>query len=108
MIDVVTIIACGVGLLGCVVFGVLYHVKSRGGWWTEPSRIGRTFMMMNAVLASILALIMTTRLFGDWPGRRAVVLGLVIIYMLKPWWWVWVLLARAYTKQEPNRLRKGE
>jgi hypothetical protein len=103
MIDVVTIGFCSVGLLGCVVFGVAYHRRTRGAWW-RAHEIGRMLMAMNAVLASILLLILTTRLLGDWPGRRLLVVGLTGVYMLHPWWWLRVLY-HAY--QKPNR-SKGE
>lgn len=105
MLDILTIAACGIGLVGCVVFGIAWHIRSGGAWLRNVGlvgEVGKVLMGMNAALASILALILAARLFGDWSGRRGAVLVLVLIYMLKPWWWLRVMW-HAHSRQEPVR-----
>lgn len=86
VLDVVTVATCAYGLLGCVAFIVLYHLLT-GGHWREHE-VG-WFLMVKAVdFALILALIGSTRIIGDWPGRRVLVLGLVALFALHPWWWI--------------------
>lgn len=110
MLDLITVLACAVGLAGCIAFGAVYHVRSGGAWWRNrglEGEIGKILMAMNVALASILLLIATVRLFGDWPGRRPIVLALVVAYVLKPWWWLRVVW-HAHSRQDSVRPTSGE
>ena len=89
MINVLTIAACIVGAVGCLGFTGAYQVKTRGRW--RRSEVGRLLMLVNLDLAAIMLLILSNRLFGDWPGRTELTAGLVFAYALQPWWWLRLL-----------------
>jgi hypothetical protein len=89
VISAVTIVACAGGLLGCVAFVVGYHWRTGGRW--RASEVGKLLMLANLDLALILALILSNRLLGDWPGRREATAVLVAAFMVQPWWWLRLL-----------------
>lgn len=89
MIDVVTIAICAFGLLGSLGTVLFYHVVT-GGHWRERE-VGWLIVLPMVDLALILGLIGATRVFGDWPGRRVVVLGLTALFAAHPLWWLRVI-----------------
>lgn len=89
VVDWVTIGVCVGGLLGWGIFGVAYHVKTGGAW--RRHEMGWLLMFMPVNLFLMLALILSTRVFGDWPGRRGLVLTLAALWMLQPWWFLRML-----------------
>jgi hypothetical protein len=85
VIDFLTVTICAYGVAGCLLFITLYHLLTGGRW--RRHELG-WFLMVKAVdFALIMTLIGATRILGDWPGRRYVVLFLVLLFASHPWWW---------------------
>jgi hypothetical protein len=85
------------GLMGCLAFVATYHISSRGAW-RETSE-GRYLMATKTILASLFLLVLSTQLFGDWPGRQVVAVVLYATYAVFPWW-LYVLLLRAIRRKQ--------
>lgn len=60
----------GVGLIGCIVAFLAYHIRSRGAW--RRYREGRWFMLFFIDMGLLFGLVLTFQIFGDWPLRRPV------------------------------------
>lgn len=84
-----TIAICAVGLFGALGVVGFYHLVTWGHW--RESEVGWLIVLPLLDLATIFGLIGTTRMFGDWPGRRVAVLVLVALFALHPWWWLRVV-----------------
>lgn len=73
-----------IGLINCLVFCAGYQIKSKGGW--RKSEHGVFMMLFIASLGTLFALIISTRLFGDWPGRMVVSTLLYTGYVAITFW----------------------
>lgn len=82
--QVATLTITSVGLFNCLIFCIAYAVLSRGKWWKTEE--GKFLMVFMAVLGSLFALIISNRLFGDWPGRRLIVTALYLSYVVATFW----------------------
>jgi hypothetical protein len=89
VVDVITIAICAYGLLFAVFVVGFYHLVT-GGHWREHE-IGWLIVLPMLDLGLIFGLIGSTRTFGDWPGRRGVVIALVAFLALTPLWWLRVI-----------------
>lgn len=81
---VLLFIITATGFVGCLSFVVTYWIKSGGDWWHTET--GRFLFVVYVNLGSLFLLIMTNQVFGDWPGRKLVTLGLYITYAVESWW----------------------
>lgn len=81
-----TIIAtvAAIGLIGCIMFMVAYHRRSHGSWRrNEP---GIWLMISRVNLGLIFAFILANQIFGDWPLRVEMLIGLVTMFALQTFW----------------------
>ena len=60
----------GVGLIGCIVAGTAYQLRSKGAWRRYPE--GQWFMTFFTSLGFLFAYVFSIQIFGDWMGRRVV------------------------------------
>lgn len=97
-LQLVTLGITSVGLLNCLVFCVGYHIYSRGNW--RRSEHGVFLMLSVGCLGSLFALIISTRLFGMWPGRPVVSLVLYSAYVAVSFWPT-RLLWLSYRRKKP-------
>lgn len=100
MTNVATIAICLVGVTGCLAF--LGYWATKAGMDIFRREVSIYLALGMADLLTILGLIASTRIFGDWPGRREVVLVLVFCYTLQPWWLL-RLTVHAYRKPVEER-----
>lgn len=82
--DVVVVSVTGAGLANCAGFCAAYQLYSGGRW--AKDEFGRFMMMFMACMGSLFALVLSSRLWGDWPGRRAVSIALYVVYVLVTLW----------------------
>lgn len=82
--DVAVIVVTGIGLANCLGFCLAYWLASSGLWVRDE--FGRFLMLFMACLGSLFALIVSTRLWGEWPGRRQVAMALYVVYVLATMW----------------------
>ncbi|MFG1776602.1 hypothetical protein ACGFIG_09255 [Micromonospora sp. NPDC049048] len=94
-------VLAGVGALACLYFVVAYQVTTAGDWWRSPA--GRHLMQFTATLGLLFALILTARLWPDYPGRDEITL-LAFAWLVGQVVWRSVLLHRA---QHDDRERAG-
>lgn len=80
------------GLVGCLAFVSTYWSRTRGAWYDSAE--GRYLMTTNSILGSLFMLILSTQIFGDWPGRRVVAVLLYTLYAGFTWW-LHILMLRA-------------
>lgn len=73
-----------IGFWNCLVFCVAYPLSSRGKW--RETEIGQWLMISMGTLGSIFLLILSNRLFGDWPGRQWLAFLFYIIYVAVTAW----------------------
>jgi hypothetical protein len=64
----------GAGLIGSVVAGTAYQLRSKGSWRRYPE--GRWFMTFFTSMGTLFAYVFSVQIFGDWAGRR--VTGIVL------------------------------
>jgi hypothetical protein len=88
--ELASLIVTALGLLGCLWFIVDYHYRTGGSWtklgsWSE-SDAGRFMMADRVALASLLLLVVSIRVFGQWPGRQIVTFVIYVFYMAFAWW----------------------
>jgi hypothetical protein len=99
----VTIAACVVLALGCLVFVVGYQRAVGWSWWHNP--FGRFMMTRKLVLLALAALILSNRVVGPWAGREAATAFLMWIFALQTFIPYRLLLAvRRDTRTNPNLL----
>jgi hypothetical protein len=72
------------GLIGCVLFIVAYHLRSAGDW--RHNEIGIWLVTSRVNLALIFVLIISGRVFGEFPGREYMVIGFVGLFALQTFW----------------------
>lgn len=72
------------GFIGCTLFMLSYHRRSGGDW--RRNEIGIWLMLSRLDLALIFLLILTGRVFGDFPGRDYAVITLVGLFALQTFW----------------------
>jgi len=84
MKDVIIAGIAAFGLVGCVSFIVAYHVRSGGDW--RHNEIGIWLVLSRINLGLIFALLLSNRLFGEWPGREHLIIGLVGLFALQTFW----------------------
>jgi hypothetical protein len=106
-LDVLTLLALGLGIVPLTLFIYFYAtVPAPRKWYRRrPSRLflstvlGRVVMSQKIALLSILILIVAVRLFGDFPGREWVALGLytVLVFLF---WTVFAVLRRIQKSTE--------
>lgn len=72
-----------------VGFVVFYAVASR--WWGSP--IGRQQMALRFALALALLLILTARVFGNYPGRAVVSIVVFALLVFVLWWGLALLVS---------------
>lgn len=90
-----------IGFWNCLVFCLLYHIRTKGSW--RRTEHGQWMMISSAVIGSLFMLIVSTRMFGDWPGRQWIILGLYITYVAGTAWPLRLLyLSFARKDQEPE------
>lgn len=102
-----TLAVTSVGLASCLVFCIGYWIFSKGTWWR--SEHGRFLMLFMGCLGTLFALIISSRVFGDWPGRQIVSLVLYLSYVVVSLWPVrllWISFRRS--KAIPLVERKGD
>ena len=83
----ITIIACGVMVVGCVLFVIAYQARVGWGWWRledgTPNRAGRYLMSRKLVLGAIGALVLSNRLWPGWEWRPVVTAVLMSTFALQ-------------------------
>lgn len=84
MRDTVIVAISAFGLIGCMIFMMAYHRQSGGAW--RKSEIGVWLMLGRLNLTLIFALIISGRVFGDFPGRDYAVITLVGLFALQTFW----------------------
>lgn len=99
------ILISSIGLVGCIFFMLMYHVRSRGDW--RFNEIGVWLMFSRANLASIFALLLANRIWGDWTGRREIILILVAAFALQTFWPSRILLQLPHVAEKTEK-QKGE
>lgn len=82
-VNLVWLIEFGASLAACVVFMVLYHVRSRGLWRRSP--LGRNIMGLVAAMFAIMGISIARAVFGDYPGRRTLLMMLFGVLT----WFLW-------------------
>lgn len=90
MRDASTVLA-GLGAAACLYFVVAYQVITAGDW--RHSSAGRHLMQFTATLGLLFALIVSARLWPDYPGRDEVTL-LAFAWLVGQAVWRSVLLHR--------------
>ncbi len=80
LVEKLGLMVTAVGFYNCVRFVVTYWQRSGGAWRTDPH--GRYMMFTALVLGSLFALIISNRLWPDWPGRGVVALVLYLLYVM--------------------------
>lgn len=84
MKDAVITAICTFGFVGCVSFIITYHQRSGGAW--RGNEIGIWLMISRLDLALIFAVILSRRMFGQWPGYDIVIIFLVGLFALQTFW----------------------
>lgn len=74
-----TLMITAIGLYNCVRFVWRYRKRSHGKWRNTPH--GRYMMWTALVLGSLFALIISNRLWPDWPGIHPLTVVLYILYV---------------------------
>lgn len=83
------------GLVGSMMFPILYQVGSKGAW--RRNDLGRHLMAFSvAVGVALLALLLRIAL-GDYPGRAVVNFG-AMVYLVGVVWWRSVQYLRVWRK----------
>lgn len=82
------------GFLGSLLFPVLYHVGSRGGW--RRSEMGRHLMVFSLAVGYALLALLSRITLGDYPGRGFVNFSAMIALVGAVWWrsFIYVKLRR--------------
>jgi hypothetical protein len=88
----ITTVLSVLGAAGCWYFVVAYHVTTGGDWRHNP--FGQHLMAYTANMGLLLTLIVTARIWPNYPGRQVVTLVLFACLVLQVWWRC-VLLHRA-------------
>lgn len=83
-VDVAILIISMFGLTGCVLFMILYHIRTGGKW--RKSEIGVWLMFGRGNIAALFALLIINRIVVDWPGRVEIVLAISALFALQTWW----------------------
>lgn len=102
--DLIVVTITGIGLVNCLIFCVSYALASRGEWARDE--FGRFMMIFMAILGSLFALIVSARIWGEWPGRRAVSVALYVAYVLVSLWpprLLWVAQKRARERERTKK-----
>jgi hypothetical protein len=82
--DAIIVAISAIGLVGCVVFIIAYHRRSGGRW--RYNEVGIWFMLSRINLGLIFAILLSNRLFGDWPGRSETIIFLTALFALQTFW----------------------
>lgn len=91
-----------VGALACWYFVAAYWATTGGDWARNPA--GRHVMVFTANLGLLLLLIVTARVWPDYPGRQVITLA-AFAALVGQVIWRCVLLHRAQHVREPARRR---
>lgn len=88
------------GLTGCIAFICLYWWFSKGAWIDTDE--GRFIMLCQATLASLFALILSSRVWVDWWQKENITLALYGIYAIEAWWPIRLLIRAAKIRRDYN------
>jgi hypothetical protein len=80
----ISLILTAIGFYNCCRFAWVYQLRSRGKWRVSPH--GRYMMATSIVVGSLLGLILSNKLFPEWPGRQFVALALYFCYLAFTGW----------------------
>lgn len=83
-IEIVTIVITSIGLLNCVRFCFRYWYRSNGDW--KSTEYGQFFMALFLVFAGLFSLIISSRIWGVWPGRAIVATALYAAFVAMTFW----------------------
>jgi len=81
---VLAFVITATGFAGCTIFLVNYVLRTRGAW--RDTEVGRYLVVVYTNLGALFLVVMANQLFGDWPLRSVVTLGLYLAYVLQTWW----------------------
>lgn len=100
--DVLVVSVTGIGLANCAGFCAAYQYATGGRWIKDE--FGRFLMLFMLCMGSLFALVLSSRLWGDWPGRRVITTVLYIIYVAVTLWPPRLL----WVAQTQNRKGRGQ
>ncbi len=82
--QILIVIITSVGVLACLSFVLGYGWVTRGAFGREEA--GRYFMTSMSNKLLLFSLVLSGILWGDWPGRKILILILYVSFVATTWW----------------------
>ncbi len=82
--QILIVVTTSIGILSCLAFVLGYWWVTRGTF--GKAEAGRYFMTSMSNKLVLFSLVLSGILWGDWPGRKVLILILYVSFVATTWW----------------------